>query len=254
MPKFRRKLFRKGPLPFRYVFLLTFVFFIFSTASGLWFINKGIEPTLMDYAEAQTKRIATLVINKAVNKQITEELDTSQLVNVEKNANGEVTFIGINAPMVSRALAQTTNLVQANLRAVEKGEVDTLDLPMDVEIETDDTLREKGIIYQVPLGQATDNALLGNLGPLVPVKFHAIGYVNSDVKEVIEEYGINNAVYKIVIHVEVNVQVIIPFSTKMTTVTTDIPIVMQVLPGGVPDYYNKGGDSSPAIQLPKKSN
>nr|WP_239583609.1 sporulation protein YunB [Metabacillus iocasae] len=241
-------------MPFRYVFLLTFVFFIFSTASGLWFINKGIEPTLMNYAEAQTKRIATLVINKAVNKQITEDLDVNELVNIETDANGKVTSMSINAPMVSRALAQTTNLVQANLRAVEKGEVDTLDLPMDVEIETDETLREKGIIYQVPLGQATNNALLGNLGPLVPVKFHAIGYVNSDVKELIEEYGINNVVYKVVIHVEVNVQVIIPFSTRMTTVTTDIPIVMQAIQGEVPDFYNRGANSSPSIQLPKKSN
>ncbi|MCG3057053.1 hypothetical protein KZ287_33340, partial [Escherichia coli] len=71
---------KKGPIPFRYVVLLTIVFFLLSTGAGIWLINRGIEPTLMKYAEAQTKEIATLVINKAVNKQVVDQLDVNDII------------------------------------------------------------------------------------------------------------------------------------------------------------------------------
>ncbi|MCA1031613.1 sporulation protein YunB [Bacillus timonensis] len=241
---------RGGPLPFRYVFLLTFVFFIFSTAAGLWIINKGIEPTLMRYAENETKRIATLVIKNAITKQINEdELNQEELVIIEKDANGKITSAGFNTSVIQRVLAKTTNNVERYLKFVNEGNIDALELP-DVEIEKDEKTKREGFFYEIPLGQATNNALLGNLGPRVPVRFFVIGDVMSDVKTEVEPFGINNALYKISIHLEVSVQVIIPFSTKEIVVPTNIPIVLRSINGDVPQYYNNGGDDSPALELP----
>ena len=250
MRRIRIKRPRKGPLPFRYVFLLTFMFFMLSTAAGIWMINRGIEPTLMSYAESQTRQIASLVISKAINKKVAEELDAGEVIQVEKDGKGEIATVGINTAIVNRVLSQTTYLVEANLREAEKGNLAMLGIPADIEIETDKKLREQGFVYQIPLGQATNNALLGNLGPLIPVKFNAIGDVHSDVKEKIEPLGINNVLIKVFVEVEVNVQVIIPFSTDIATVKTDIPVAMQVIQGKVPDFYNSGGDSSPSIEIP----
>ncbi|MFC3886682.1 sporulation protein YunB [Bacillus songklensis] len=250
MRRIRIKRPRRGPLPFRYVFLLTFVFFMLSTASGIWLINKGIEPTLMSYAETQTKRIASLVISKAINKKVAEELDGDELITIETDEKGEIATIDVNTAIVNRVLSQTIHLVQANLKEAEKGNLSMLEIPADVEIETDEKLRQQGIVYQIPLGQATNNALLGNLGPLIPVKFNAIGDVRSDVKKTIQQFGINNALIEVAIEVEVNVQVIIPFSTRVATVKTDIPVAMRVIQGKVPNFYNNGGDSAPSIELP----
>lgn len=250
MRRIRIKRPRKGPLPFRYVFLLTFVFFMLSTAAGIWTINRGIEPTLMSYAESQTRQIASLVISKAINKKVAEELDAKEVIRIEKDNKGEIATVDINTAIVNRVLSQTTYLVEANLREAEKGNLAMLGIPADIEIETDKKLREQGFVYQIPLGQATNNALLGNLGPLIPVKFNAIGDVHSNAKETIEPFGINNVLVKVFIEVEVNVQVIIPFATKIATVKTDIPVAMQVIQGKVPEFYNSGGDSSPSIEVP----
>lgn len=70
---------RGGPLPFRYVMIITFLFFMISTGFGLWIINKGLKPTLLAYAETQTSRIGTLVINKAINKKIADVLDIADI-------------------------------------------------------------------------------------------------------------------------------------------------------------------------------
>ena len=249
MAKFRGRLPRRGPLPFRYVFLLTIVFFILSTALSLSVINRGIEPALMDIAEQETRRIATLVINSAITQQITEDdIDVADLITVKQDEYGKISSINYNAAVVQRVLAKTQNRVQKNLKAATEGKLSELEYP-DVEFETAQS-KDQGIIYYIPLGQATNNTLLGNLGPKIPVRFHVIGHVSSDIKNEIEPFGINNALITIFVHIRVNVQVVIPFSTKTTTVTTDIPIDMQVLQGEVPNFYNDGGSADPSFEIP----
>lgn len=249
MFKKHKRLSKKGPLPFRYVFLLTFVFFIFSTAGGLWVINKGIEPTLIQVAETETKRIATLVINNAISKHINDEIDVNKLVVVEKDENGKVSTYDFNAQMVNRVNAQITQKVQRNLREAEKGNIDILDIP-EIDVKTEGEPEEEGIIYYIPLGQATNNALLGNLGPRVPVRFYVIGSVDSNVEKSIVDYGINSVFIEISVHVKVDVQVVIPFATSITTVENTIPIAYKGVQGDVPEFYNGNGDSSPSIELP----
>ncbi|WP_423408077.1 sporulation protein YunB [Heyndrickxia sp. MSNUG] len=250
MPKFGRRLPRKGPLPFRYVFLLTFVFFSFSTAAGLWIIDKGIEPTLMSYAESQTRKIATLVINKAINKKIANGMDIDKVIEFVPVDGGSSTVVKFNTEIINRVKAETTNLVQMNLKEAERGNLASLEMLSDIEIVTDEEEKKEGIIYYVPLGQATNNALLGNMGPMIPVKFNAIGDVTSDIVWETEEHGINNSLVNVSVRVKVNVQIIIPFATKIATVQEDIPIGSFYYPGKVPQFYNGGGDSSPSIELP----
>lgn len=220
-----------------------------STAVSLWIINKGIEPTLMRIAEKETKRIANLVINSAINQQITEDdLDVKDLITVQQDTYGKISSIDFNGAVVSRILAKTTNRVQKNLKAASQGKLHELEVP-DIEIETNG-LKNDGIIYYIPIGQATNNALLGNLGPRIPVRFYMIGNVISDVKKTIQPFGINNALVEIDIHIEVNIQVVIPFATKPATVSTDIPIAMRIIQGEVPNFYNNGAGSNPSFEVP----
>ncbi|MEK3807297.1 sporulation protein YunB [Bacillus sp. FSL H8-0547] len=252
MARFRSRPHKKGPLPFRYVFLLSLVFFILSTAAGLWIVNKGIEPTLMTVAETETKRIATLVIQNAINKDIKEDVDAEEMFVVDTDEKGNVTTIDFNAKFVRSVLAKTTDKIQANLREASKGNIDALELP-EGELLTKDKQGE-GIIYSIPLGQATNNALIGNLGPKVPVRFYVVGEVQTDVKETIQQYGINNALIEIAVEIEVNVEVVIPFSTRTATVRNNIPIAIKAVQGQVPSYYNGGGGSSPpALDVPVES-
>lgn len=249
LARFRGRLPRRGPLPFRYVFLLTLVFFILSTALSLWVINRGIEPALMDIAEQETRRIATLVINNAISQQITEDdVNVEDLVKVKQDEYGKISSINYNAAVVQRVLAKMQNRVQSNLKAATAGELSELEYP-DVEFETSRS-RDEGIIYYIPLGQATNNTLLGNLGPKIPVRFHIIGHASSDIKDKIEAFGINNALITVFVHIKVNVQVVIPFATKTTTVTTNIPIDKQILQGEVPNFYNHGGSADPSFEIP----
>ncbi|RXS85250.1 sporulation protein YunB [Geobacillus sp. PK12] len=246
----RPRFVRRGPLPFRYVFLLTFVFFMFSTAAGLWIVNKGIEPVLMEIAETETKRIANLIINNALEKQFEEENPKFQeLVTVQQDNSGRIVSVDFNAEAINRILEEIDDHVMASLKAATEGRIERMVLP-EVESGQGDS---RGIIYYIPLGQVTNNVLLANLGPRVPVQFQIVGNVDSEVTKEIRAYDINSFFIEIDIHVSVDIQVVIPFASKISNVTTDIPVVMRFIPGEVPQFYNKnGGQVGPSIQLPNR--
>lgn len=205
---------------------------------GLWIINKGIKPTLMRYAESQTSKIATLVINRAMDKKITSMNNSSKMYEIVPNEkNNSISMIKFNTEEIQNVLYEATKHIQQNLKEAEHGNLAVLEEFGEVEIDADKSKEENGIVYYVPLGQATNNVFLGNLGPKVPVRFNAIGEVLSDIKTKVEEKGINNTWVEVLIHIEVKVQIIIPFATKVTTVQTDIPVAMTLVPGEVPPFY-----------------
>ncbi|SIG88896.1 sporulation protein YunB [Mycobacteroides abscessus subsp. abscessus] len=56
---------------------------------------------------------------------------------------------------------------------------------------------------------------------------------------------------EVLVRLDVQVQIIIPFATKIITVQEDVPVAIGIIPGDVPQFYNGGGgDSAPSIELP----
>jgi sporulation protein YunB len=253
LAKFRTRRPWKGALSFRYVMLITLVFFLLSTAIGLLLVNRGIEPTLMRVAESETRTIASLVINKAITKRTTETGANNDVIEILPSENGKASNVKLNTEYINRVLAETTAQIHKNLKTVKRGDLASLEQVTDVEIETAATEKDSGIIWYVPLGQATNITLFGNLGPKIPIKFHAIGDVEPDVKIEKKQMGINNSWVEVSIHIEVSVQIITPFATKITKLTQSIPVGGALIQGDVPQFYNGGGSGTfPAIQLPEK--
>ncbi|PGT85376.1 sporulation protein YunB [Bacillus sp. AFS040349] len=241
MAKFRGRRPRKGPLPFRYVLLLTLVIFTILTASSFWYVDSKVEPAIMDIAKLEASSVATTIIHEAVKEET--EKDQENLVIIDKDNNGNTNTIRFNSAVVRAELDRITDNITRKLTEIEKGNFHTTD---NQEMELDD-----GIVYSIPLGQITDNAILSTIGPDIPVRFYLIGDVHTDIKRTLKEYGINSAVHEISVIVEVTVQVVIPFSTKPVTITNTIPIVDIAAHGDVPQYYNNGsGENAPAIELP----
>ncbi|TDL33131.1 sporulation protein YunB [Jeotgalibacillus sp. S-D1] len=238
-------------MPIRYVWFISIILFIGFTILGLWVINAGVKPTLISYAEFQTKKIGALVINKAVNKEIANVMDINEIIENVPTDSAEMVTTQFNTEIINRVQVETTELVQEHLRAIERGDLSVLRSLTELDIDLEESEDMEGIVYTVPLGQATGNALLGNLGPRIPVRFQAVGSVMSNVKSNIREFGINNAFVEVSIHITVNVQIIVPFATKVTTIEQDIPVAMGLIRGQVPEIYNVGGEGmAPSLEVP----
>ncbi|MGI8315671.1 sporulation protein YunB [Halobacillus mangrovi] len=231
--------------------VLTLLFFLIFTALSLWFINRGITPALIGIAETKTQQLARDAINEAVNKQIAEDLQFNDLVKMEKDTDGNIVYMGWNSVVVNRVLRNTTYRVQSFLKRMELNELPMEDTSLEPDIDPEMTQEDLGeqpaTLIEIPVGQATNNTILANLGPKVPVQLRVIGDVQSNFQSEITEYGINAALFQLSIHIEVNVRIVIPFSTETTTVETDIPIDTATILGEVPNFYGgmgEGGDPS----------
>lgn len=89
--------------------------------------TKRVNPILMNYAESETRKITTLVINNAVTKQLANTLEQNDLFIVEKNEKKEITLITYNSVNVTRMLNTITNLIQLNLKSIEEGNIDLVE-------------------------------------------------------------------------------------------------------------------------------
>lgn len=243
---------KRTPPPPKTIFLVSFILFIVLILASLWLIDRGIEPTLMNIAELKTDEFATRAINAAV--EFTEELEFEDLVNVQTDNNGNVVKTSWNSGVVNKMLRTSTERVEYYLHNMNKGE--TLDTE-DPELEPEDYGNVKDLaqrdptVVEIPIGQATGNTLLANLGPKIPVHFEIIGNIKTDVIHEIKEFGINSMLFEVYINVEVNVQIVVPFSTSVSKVQTKIFIDSGVLMGEVPEFYGK--DGGPSISVPKDS-
>lgn len=226
----------KGPLPFRYVVLISFFLFVLLTLHALWVVDQAIRPTIMAIAHSETQKIAVAAINEAVRTEVVEQTNVEEMVQVEHDGEGQVTSVQFNTEIYNEVLSKATMKVQQYLNLMEKGGLPGKTI---TELEAENNERE-GIIHAIPLGRVTNNALLSQLGPLIPIRFTPIGDVTTTLRESIHETGINNTYLRISLDVAVDARIIIPFGTEQALVTTEIPIGIIFISGEVPYYYHRG--------------
>ncbi len=220
----------------RDIFVLLFLLVLFCISVIFYLFNKAATPILLSYAEIHTTRISTIIINEAVNSYVSENTDLSDLVKTKVNDSGEIVSVDFDTNLVNKALISINNTIEANLKYLEDGKLDNLDSGL---VSSVYKIRELGSkhIYEIPFGVVFDIPFLSDLGPRIPVKISFVGSVFSDVKTDITPYGINNALLKANVEVTVSEQVILPFLSKKVVVSIDVPVLMKIINGSVPEVY-----------------
>ncbi|MFB4165786.1 sporulation protein YunB [Alteribacillus sp. JSM 102045] len=238
----------KYPLSFGKVVIISLCIFILLTIQGIWLVNKQITPTLLEIANLETQKIATSAINYAVTSTL-KDVDMNKLIEIEKGDNGEIASIGFNSHVYNQVTTNAVSEAQHYLMKMEQGSVPEPAAPFIAHHSKE----EDSTLYSIPLGRATDNAILAQLGPLIPIELTAIGDVDVELNEEIQEKGINNTWVRVSLDLDVDVEIIIPFATDTSVVKTTIPVGMLFVPGEVPDFYSKnGGKETPTPAVIQK--
>lgn len=227
------------------VAILIAVFLLFK------YINKKVSPILLDYAEMESRKLASIVVSKAINKEIASELTVENLFVITKSDDGEIKTIDFNPVLVNELLLKATTAVQTNLKYLEDGKIDKLELGENTLINYNpDNLRE-GIFYKIPAGVVFNNSLLANLGPKIPVRFSLIGELGANIVSNVTNYGINNALIEVQMNLKLNQKVILPIASRKATVEVNVPIALKIVQGVVPEYYFNGlSKNSSTFTLP----
>lgn len=234
----KKKLKKKNIWFFTIFFLIIFLIFLFSI------FHRRVTPVLLSYAESKATKIATLLITQAVNDKVFHTMDVEDIVITSKDSNGLVKEVDVNPIFVNKLLNMITNHVQEYIEKVEDGDIDSLGVTDTIFSNYDIHKLKQGIIYEIPSGVVFKNSLLSNLGPKIPVRISLAGDVTSDIQTNLTNYGINNAFLEVIVHVEVSMKVLLPFASKVVTATTNIPVVMKMIEGDVPNFYYPSLDTN----------
>ncbi len=215
------------------------------------FVNKKVSTVIMDYASLEAQKLSSIIINKAVSKHITEQVEPEDLFTITQDSNGEIKSIDFNSSTVNKFLTETTNSIQINLRNIEKGDIDALEFSDSILVDYDKENLKKGIIYEISSGLIFNNSLLSNLGPKIPVKISLLGDATGSVSSEVKNYGINNALIEVYVNLSIKEQVILPFYEDVIEVESKIPVAMKIVTGSVPNYYANGlNESTPSLAIP----
>ena len=230
---------------------LLLVSFMITVVLFLYVINDKLMPVYVQYAQVQTTKIAAHVVSKAINARTSSVLDVNEIIEDLPSESDVMVTTKFNTEIINQVRAETTALVKEHLELAEQGDLAQLPDLDNVEYDVSEIQKGDGIVFFVPIAQALNLPLLGNLGPRVPIRFHIIGNVSSDVATSFKEFGINNALVEVNIHLKVNVQIIIPFASPQSSVEQTIPVAIGLVRGQVPHIYTNGGDGAqPSIEVP----
>lgn len=230
------------------VFLIAIFTFAVMTSIGLNFVSNKLKPTLMDMAQNEAEQAVMYAINYGLSNVTLEEMQKDVDLNkqdiIESNRGffittyddkGNVEEISFDTTAIRNYLYKKTMRIQTFMRLVENGKI-------SIEHGSDRIIRINkepvGTSASVPLGQVSNSALFGNLGPAVKIHFDPISDVETNVEQRLTAKGINNVQLQLVIHVKVYVRIVLPFATKPTLLQEDIPIAEHLFTGDIPKYIN----------------
>lgn len=215
--------------------LFIFILLIISIVYIFKIFNDKALPQFISYSEIETKKIVSNIISNTITEEITNNINIDDLFITLKDSNGDIQSIDFNSSEVNKILVNSSKSVEQNLKYLEKGEVDKLNLS-----NYENEKLKNGIIYELPSGIIFNNTLLNNILPKIPIKMSLIGNVLAKLTTSLDSYGINNALIKLNINIEAEVKIVMPFVSSNTKLNVDVPILMKIMEGNVPSYYFGG--------------
>ena len=176
------------------------------------YLNIKSREIFLDYSQIETKKVISEVIISSINNEVLNDIDLNKLFIIFKNSNDKIESIDLNSKYINYILNNITSILDQKLKELEQSKS----------------------IFEMPL---FNNGIISNIFPKIPVRINIIGNTFCVINTNIESYGINNALFKVNLDVKVDVRILIPFVSEITSINTSVPIIIKLIEGEIPSYY-----------------
>lgn len=215
-PVFRRRAKKSAPVGsgitkrgVRTVLLMAAAVFVLIIISSSIYL-RGISAEI---ASADAKDVITEKINDAILDALSEgDYDGSDFVTFEKTSGGDVTAISSNMTRINELSATVLDKLLG-------------------------ATKDNSIVIEIPFGNLTGLSLLMGRGPKIPVKIIVLSSSKVEFGNNIVTAGINQTKHQINLRVTVDMEILVPWGTESSQVSSDVLIADTVIVGKVPDTY-----------------
>lgn len=188
----------------RIVLLLGIIYFIVSFLNGYY--SERVEV----YIENEARNYAMEMVEKSLREEVINKIEVSDILIVNEKS------IIVNTKNVNEIVSEVNKSLNNNIDYFEN--VDDLKLPI-------------GIVL---------SETLSPFGPDINIDIYPISSFKTDLVTSVEEYGINNSLFKVEILVSFEFETLIPLNKNQVEVECKIPLVTQIIQGEVPYFYSYG--------------
>ena len=211
---------------------------IISSITSFFYINyigSKFNGVIYKYINDEVKRFSYNVVNTSVN-DVLAKTDTNNLFIIMKNNNNQVETLDINTRQINRIIREINQNVKIRLQQIEEGNIKELQVS-SIFKEGKFKHIKRGVLCEIPINVLNNNAAINNIGPTIPIKLSFMGNVKVKTVTKTKNYGINNLVVEIKVLVEITEQITMPKSSKSATIEIEAPLILKIIQGIVPDYY-----------------
>lgn len=180
-------------------------------------ILSAITPIFEKQCKNTAKSMATTIANEQATK-VMSRYSYSDLCNISKDSNGNITMISSNVITINSIISDIPILIQKELE------------------------KEENNSFNLKLGAFTTSKFFSGVGPNIKIKVVPIGNVDTDLKSVFEDAGINQTLHRLYLQVECNVIILTPYKTIEEKITNQVLLAEAIIVGMTPNtYYNLEG-------------
>lgn len=208
------------------------LFFIISVSSLTMFLflafNKKVSPKLSHVANLEFTKVIQSI---ASNYESILDVPLDNLFVVNLNQKNEILTVDYKMEEIYKISKEVTNTLLTNINNASQNEYSRY-LKNDLNYHQNNT-----ILLMMPMGIVSNYVFLNNLGPRLPVVFHFVNSVFTNVKTKMTNYGINNALVEIYLEVSLNYELITPVEFQNQNLNFTIMLGAKIINGTVPNWY-----------------
>lgn len=222
MKRFRVKNKHKVKLDVQLCLVMFLVFFL------MFNYNKKISPKIVDIAFSKLEEITTLYIKKNI---IPVNADLNKLINVTKNKNDEILMTDINYNYSYELMSEIVKKIQDSIFLLEQGNIKNFSNSRELKSF------KNNLYLLIPLGMSSNGTLFSSLGPKIPVKVSFYEHVLGTIETTVQNYGINNAMIKVTLIIDLEQKMIVPYDIKKKNAQYKLELGSKLINGTVPSIY-----------------
>ena len=83
------------------------------------YIKDRIMPSIFKYGSLEAKKFSSIIINDAIDKYITSEINIEELFLITNDGNGDIKSIDFNTSLINKYLTNATKSIQQSLKYIE---------------------------------------------------------------------------------------------------------------------------------------
>lgn len=191
------------------LFVILIIFFVL--ASVIMFLLAAY-PIFEASCKNRAGAIAINITSNEVNK-VMSNYQYEDLVNVEKDVNGEITMIKAKIVPINEMISQITSNIKNEIDHTEQATV------------------------QINMGAISGFSALATVGPRFKIKMECSGNVKNNLLSEFSSVGINQTLHRIYLDLTTTISILTPFNIIRNEYPSKVLLTESIIVGDIPETY-----------------